>query len=163
MFGIINHKLFKMKKAILLITFCCSFLMQSQNVAKVDKFFELVFKNPDLAKELLHDDFTFKFMGICEICKSYNKDTFISDWLQKDIPAVLPNGIKLEVIRKIDGGDDVVFLVEGYDAVGINGDYNNKYAMVFQFKDGLIFDFKEYHSDLLAETTLHKKKIVEFE
>ena len=64
---------------------------------------------------------------------------------------------------RIDGGDDVVFLVEGYDAFGINGEYNNKYAMVFQFKDGLIFDFKEYHSDLLAETTLHKKKIVEFE
>ena len=102
-------------------------------------------------------------MGICEICKSYNKDTFISDWLQKDIPAVLPNGIKLKINRKIDGGDNVVFLVEGYDAVGINGDYNNNYAMVFQFKDGLIYDFKEYHSDLLAETRLHKKKIVEFE
>ena len=83
--------------------------------------------------------------------------------LKKDIPAVLPNGIRLETIRKIDGGDDVVFLVKGHDAVGVNGDYNNNYAMVFQFKDGLIFDFKEYHSDLLAETKLHKKKIVDVE
>ena len=52
---------------------------------------------------------------------------------------------------------------QNYSALEINREYNNKYAMVFQFKDGLIFDFKEYHSDLLAETTLHKKKIVEFE
>jgi ketosteroid isomerase-like protein len=152
-----------MKKVILLITFCCSFLMQSQNVAKVDKFFELVFTNPDAANDLLHDDFTFKFMGVCEICKTYNKKTYVSEWIKKDIPAVLPNGIRLETIRKIDGGDDVVFLVKGHDAVGVNGDYNNNYAMVFQFKDGLIFDFKEYHSDLLAETKLHKKKIVDVE
>ena len=133
------------------------------NVAKIDKFFELVFTNPDAANDLLHEDFTFKFMGICEICKSYSKETFIRDWIKKDIPAVLPNGIRLETIRKIDGGDNVVFLVKGLDAVGVNGDYNNNYAMVFQFKDGLIFDFKEYHSDLLAETTLHKKKIVNIE
>tara|TARA_B100001057_G_scaffold73420_1_gene67739 strand:- start:130 stop:609 length:480 start_codon:yes stop_codon:yes gene_type:complete len=133
------------------------------NVAKIDKFFELVFTNPDAANDLLHDDFTFKFMGVCEICKTYNKKTYVSEWIKKDIPAVLPNGIRLETIRKIDGGDDVVFLVKGHDAVGVNGDYNNNYAMVFQFKDGLIFDFKEYHSDLLAETKLHKKKIVDVE
>ena len=163
MFDITNHKLSKMKIKIFLPIFLFSYSAFSQNVAKIDNFFELVFTNPELAKDLLHDDFNFKFMGICEICKSYNKDTFISDWLQKDIPAVLPNGIKLKINRKIDGGDNVVFLVEGYDAVGINGNYNNNYAMVFQFKDGLIYDFKEYHSDLLAETRLHKKKIVEFE
>ena len=133
------------------------------NVAKIDKFFELVFTNPDAANDLLHEDFTFKFMGICEICKSYDKETYVRDWIKKDIPAVLPNGIRLETIRKIDGGDNVVFLVKGHDAVGVNGDYNNNYAMVFQFKDGLIFDFKEYHSDLLAETILHKKRIVNIE
>ena len=38
------------------------------NVAKIDKFFELVFTNPDAANDLLHEDFTFQFMGICEIC-----------------------------------------------------------------------------------------------
>ncbi len=152
-----------MKKLILFFVLNCGFFLHSQNVAKIDKFFELVFTNPDLAKELLHDDFTFKFMGICEICKSYNKDTYISEWIKKDIPAVLPNGIRLEIIRKIDGGDDVVFLVKGHDAVGVNGEYNNNYAMVFKFKNGLIFDFQEYHSDLLAETKLHKKKIVEID
>ena len=155
-----------------LILFVCLFLMSCQqtnkidapsNVAKIDKFFELVFTNPDAANDLLHEDFTFQFMGICEICKSYNKETFVRDWIKKDIPAVLPNGIRLETIRKIDGGDNVVFLAKGHDAVGVNGDYNNNYAMVFQFKDGLIFDFKEYHSDLLAETILHKKKIVNIE
>ena len=159
-----------MKKTFSIILF--SFLLFScqesikkdvvDNVAVIDKFFELVFSNPEGAKDLLHEDFTFKFMGICEICKSHNRDTFISDWLQKEIPAVLPNGIKLNPVRKINGGDNVVFLVEG-EAEAINGQYNNNYAMVFQFKDGKIFDFKEYHSDLLAETRLHKKKIVDIE
>ena len=138
-----------------------SLSIHSQNVAKIEKFFELVFTNPDAVNDLLHDDFTFKFMGICEICKSYNKANYVSEWIKKDIPAVLPNGIRLEITRKIDGGDNVVFLVDGKDAVGANGEYNNHYSMVFQFKDGLIYDFKEYHSDLLAETRLHKKKIVE--
>ena len=110
-----------MKKTFSIILF--SFLLFScqesikkdvvDNVAVIDKFFELVFANPEGAKDLLHEDFTFKFMGICEICKSHNRDTFISDWLQKEIPAVLPNGIKLNPIRKINGGDNVVFLVEG--------------------------------------------------
>ena len=60
-----------------LIFFACIFLMSCQqtnkigapsNVAKIDKFFELVFTNPDAANDLLHEDFTFQFMGICEIC-----------------------------------------------------------------------------------------------
>ena len=35
------------------------------NVAVIDKFFELVFANPEGAKDLLHEDFTFKFMVGC--------------------------------------------------------------------------------------------------
>ena len=50
----------------------------------------------------------------------------------------------------------MVYIVKG-KAQGINGTYNNNYAMVFKMLDGQILDFQEYHSDLLAETRLHKK------
>jgi ketosteroid isomerase-like protein len=51
-----------------------------------------------------------------------------------------------------------VYIVKG-KAEGINGPYNNNYAMVFKMLDGQILDFQEYHSDLLAETRLHKKAV----
>ena len=47
--------------------------------------------------------FSFQFMGICTICKSYDKDSTL-DWLGKDLPVVLPNGVELDIVRKIDGG-----------------------------------------------------------
>jgi ketosteroid isomerase-like protein len=133
---------------------------EKNNVAIIDKFFATVFTDSATAKSLLHKDFTFRFMGICTICKSYNKDTYIDEWLGADIPAVLPNGVELDIFRKIDGGDDIVYLVKG-KAEGVNGEYNNNYAMVFKMQDGQILDFQEYHSDLLAETRLHKKAIVD--
>ena len=133
---------------------------EKSNVEIIDKFFATVFSDPVVAKSLLHDDFSFQFMGICTICKSYDKDTYISDWLGKDLPVVLPNGVELDIVRKIDGGSDIVYVVKG-KAQGINGTYNNNYAMVFKMLDGQILDFQEYHSDLLAETRLHKKAIVD--
>jgi len=133
---------------------------EKNNVAIIDKFFATVFTDSATAKSLLHKDFTFRFMGICTICKSYNKDTYIDEWLGADIPAVLPNGVELDIFRKIDGGDDIVYLVKG-KAEGVNGEYNNNYAKVFKMQDGQILDFQEYHSDLLAETRLHKKAIVD--
>ena len=57
---------------------------------------------------------------------------------------------------------DVVYIAKG-KAQGINGSYNNNYAMVFTMEGGQILDFQEYHSDLLAETRLHKKQIVDVE
>ena len=56
----------------------------------------------------------------------------------------------------------VVFTIEG-KAEGINGEYNNNYAMVMRLKDKKIIFFQEYMSDLLAETRLHKKKIVDID
>ena len=135
---------------------------EKNNIAIIDKFFAMVFTDTVSAKSLLHDDFTFRFMGICTICKSYNKDTYIDEWLGKDIPAVLPNGVELDIVRKIDGGDDIVYIVKG-TAEGVNGQYNNNYAMVFKMRDGQILDFQEYHSDLLAETRLHRKAVIDLE
>ena len=56
----------------------------------------------------------------------------------------------------------VVYMVKG-KATAINGEYNNNYAMVMRLKDEKIIFFQEYMSDLLAETRLHMKKIVDIE
>ena len=133
--------------------------LEEQNLKVVDTFFANVLTNPELAMELIHEDFEFEFMGICEICKKYNKETYESVWLKQVIPGVLPNGVTLNTTNKIAGGDMVVLIMEG-EAEGINGEYNNNYAMVMQLKDKKIISFQEYMSDLLAETRLHKKKIV---
>ena len=133
--------------------------LEEQNLKVVDLFWANILSNPDVAMELIHEDFEFEFMGICEICKKYNKETYESTWLNEVIPAVLPNGITLNITNRIAGGDMVVFTIEG-EAEGINGEYNNNYAMVMRLKDKKIIFFQEYMSDLLAETRLHKKKIV---
>ena len=73
-----------------------------------------------------------------------------------------PNGVTLNITNKIAGGDMVVLITEG-EAEGINGEYNNNYAMVMQLKDKKIISFQEYMSDLLAETRLHKKKVVDID
>jgi ketosteroid isomerase-like protein len=135
--------------------------LEEQNLKVVDIFWENILTNPKIAMDLIHEDFEFEFMGICTICKKYNKTTYESTWLNKVIPEVLPNGIKLNITNKIAGGDMVVFTIEG-EAEGINGEYNNNYAMFMRLKDKKIIFFQEYMSDLLAETRLHKKKIVDF-
>ena len=136
--------------------------LEEQNLKVVDTFFANVLTNPEVAMELIHEDFEFEFMGICEICKRYNKETYESVWLKQVIPGVLPNGIKLNITNKIAGGDMVVLIIEG-EAEGINGEYNNNYAMVMQLENKKIISFQEYMSDLLAETRLHKKKVVDID
>ena len=89
-----------------------------------------------------------------------NKETYESTWLNEVIPSVLPDGITLNITNRIAGGGMDVFAIEG-EAKGINGEYNNNYAMVMRLKDKKIIFFQEYMSDLLAETRLHKKKIVD--
>ena len=40
---------------------------------------------------------------------------------------------------------------------------DSNYVMVMRMKDGKIVSFQEYMSDLLAETRLHMKKIIDIE
>ena len=49
------------------------------------------------------------------------------------------------------------------EAMAANGEYNNRYAMVMKLKDNKIIFFQEYQSDLLAETALFKKEVVDLE
>ena len=131
------------------------------NIELVDKFFATVLTAPEKPKDLLHEDFKFEFMGISSLSGViYNKDEYFDVWLGEVIPQVLPTGIELTIVGKIADEEGVVFQVEG-EAEGINGEYNNRYAMVFKIKDNKIISFEEYTSDLLVETRLYKKEIVD--
>mgnify|MGYP001472243306 CR=1 FL=1 len=100
--------------------------LEEQNLKVVESFWANILSNPDVAMELIHEDFEFEFMGICEICKKYNKETYESTWLNEVIPAVLPNGITLNITNRIAGGDMVVFTIEGEAVWYKLGEYNNK-------------------------------------
>ena len=58
--------------------------------------------------------------------------------------------MRVKVIGVIEKGQDGTYDI-----------YNNNYVMVMKMKDGKIISFQEYMSDLLAETRLHMKKIVD--
>ena len=81
---------------------------RANNIAIVDTFWENILTNPSVSMDLLHDEFEFEFMGICEICQKYNKETYESVWLGKVIPEVLPNGIDINIYQRIADGDMVL-------------------------------------------------------
>jgi ketosteroid isomerase-like protein len=75
---------------------------------------------------------------------------------------LLPNGITLDVRDIVADEAGVVLTVRG-DAAGVNGEYDNDYAMVFRIRDGRIISFEEFCSDLLVETRLFERELVEIE
>ena len=131
---------------------------RSQNISTAKIFLDSAFTDPEKAKSLLHSDFTFQFMGICAICTKEDTDSFFNEFLP-EVGRLIPEGIALEVTDEIGDSNNVVLRVSG-TAQGINGSYNNNYAMVYTFEDGKIIALNEYNSDLLAETRLYKKQIV---
>ena len=52
--------------------------IEEDNIMVVDTFWENILTNPKVSMDLLHEDFEFEFMGICEICQKYNKETYES-------------------------------------------------------------------------------------
>ena len=78
------------------------------------------------------------------------------------IPEVLPDGILLNKVNQMADDEWVVTTFVG-EAMAANGEYNNRYAMVMKLKDNKIIFFQEYQSDLLAETALFKKEVVNTE
>ena len=131
---------------------------RKDNIAKAQKFLDTAFTDPDEARSLLHENFSFEFMGICTLCTKADTDSFFNEFLP-EVGRLIPEGIALEVIDTIGDSDSVVLRVSG-KAQGINGTYNNNYAMVYTFTDGKIISLNEYHSDLLAETRLYKKQVI---
>jgi ketosteroid isomerase-like protein len=115
----------------------------------------------EAAKAVLAEDFEFTFMGHSEISRSYDRDAYFDEWLPV-VFTLLPNGITLDVRDIVADEAGVVLTVRG-DAAGVNGEYDNDYAMVFRIRDGRIISFEEFCSDLLVETRLFERELVEIE
>tara|TARA_B100000886_G_scaffold164238_1_gene111992 strand:- start:793 stop:1275 length:483 start_codon:yes stop_codon:yes gene_type:complete len=149
-----------------IVTSCNTNKQSSQgdfNLEMAQKFLDNIILNPEIAKSLLHDEFTFSWMGLIEQGgKIWNKDNLFNEYFKTIIPEILPNGIVLNTVDSISDNNGVAIIQEG-DAVGKNGEYDNKYVWIFKMKDGLIFSVREYNSDILVATQLYDYKIVPLE
>ena len=150
--------------AIALVLSSCADNSMSQkdmNLKIVNTFWDnILTENYQVALDLLHEDLEFEFMGICTICKKYDREGFEKQWFMTVIPEVLPDGIVLTKVNQMANEEWVVTTFDG-KAMAANGEYNNRYAMVMKLKDDKIIFFQEYQSDLLAETALFKKQVVD--
>jgi len=132
-----------------------------QNADAAENFIYLVLNEPDEAKKLMHDDFTFRYMGkipvyaqgISVIKKSYDKETYFEDFLEV-VGALLPGGIVLTPLDVIADEDSAAVIMVG-DAEGAYGEYDNEYVFTFKFKDGKIIEVDEYNSDVLVVEALY--------
>ena len=149
------------------LTFSCTSIKESSldkdNLEMAKRFFDTFITQPEIAKALLHKDFTFSWMGIIEQGgKIWNKDNLFDEYFKTIIPEILPNGIVLNTIDSIADENGVAIIQEG-DAEGKNGEYDNKYVWIFKMKDGLIYSIREYNSDILVATQLYDYKLVPIE
>ena len=150
---------------VLILSSCAenSMSQRDMNLKVVNTFWDnILTENYQVALDVLHEDLEFEFMGICTICKKYDGEGFEKDWFMTVIPEVLPNGIVINKVNQMADDEWVVTTFVG-EAMAANGEYNNRYAMVMKLKDNKIIFFQEYQSDLLAETALFKKEVVDLE
>ena len=147
--------------SLLILSTSCSINDKSMdNSANAQSFLDNIITNPEKAKSLLHDDFTFAWMGIIEEGgKIWNKENLFDEYFANIIPAILPNGIILKTVDSISDENGVAIIQIG-DAEGKNGEYDNNYVWIFKFKDGLIHSLREYNSDLLVAERLYDYKLI---
>ena len=145
---------------LILLTSCSINDKSMDNSANAQSFLDNIITNPEKAKSLLHDDFTFAWMGIIEEGgKIWNKENLFDEYFANIIPAILPNGIILKTVDSISDENGVEIIQIG-DAEGKNGEYDNNYVWIFKFKDGLIYSLREYNSDLLVAERLYDYKLI---
>ena len=145
---------------LILLTSCSINDKSMDNSANAQSFLDNIITNPEKAKSLLHDDFTFAWMGIIEEGgKIWNKENLFDEYFTNIIPAILPNGIILKTVDSISDENGVAIIQIG-DAEGKNGEYDNNYVWIFKFKDGLIYSLREYNSDLLVAERLYDYKLI---
>ena len=145
---------------LILLTSCSINDKSMDNSANAQSFLDNIIINPEKAKSLLHDDFTFAWMGIIEEGgKIWNKENLFDEYFANIIPAILPNGIILKTVDSISDENGVAIIQIG-DAEGKNGEYDNNYVWIFKFKDGLIHSLREYNSDLLVAERLYDYKLI---
>ena len=145
---------------LILLTSCSINDKSMDNSANAQSFLDNIITNPEKAKSLLHNDFTFAWMGIIEEGgKIWNKENLFDEYFANIIPVILPNGIILKTVDSISDDDGVAIIQIG-DAEGKNGEYDNNYVWIFKFKDGLIYSLREYNSDLLVAERLYDYKLI---
>ena len=133
------------------------------NLNNAQSFLDNIITNPEKAKSLLHNDFSFAWMGIIEQGgKLWNKENLFNEYFATIIPEILPNGIILKTVDSISDENGVAIIQVG-DAEGKNGEYDNNYVWVFKFKDGLIYKLREYNSDLLVAERLYDYKLIKLD
>ena len=134
--------------------------IKKKNLEMAQSFLDNIITDPQKAKSLLHEDFTFAWMGIIEQGgKIWDKENLFDVYFKDIIPEILPNGIILKTVDAISDENGVAIIQEG-DAIGKNGEYDNKYVWVFKMKNGLIHSIREYNSDILVATQLYDYKLV---
>ena len=145
---------------LILLTSCSINDKSIDNSVNAQSFLDNIITNPEKAKSLLHDDFTFAWMGTIEQGgKIWNKENLFDEYFANIIPAILPNGIILKTVDSISDENGVAIIQIG-DAEGKNGEYDNNYVWIFKFKDGLIHSLREYNSDLLVAERLYDYKLI---
>ena len=133
------------------------------NLNNAQIFLDNIITNPEKAKSLLHNDFSFAWMGIIEQGgKLWNRENLFNEYFATIIPEILPNGIILKTVDSISDENGVAIIQVG-DAEGKNGEYDNNYVWVFKFKDGLIYELREYNSDLLVAERLYDYKLIKLD
>ena len=117
-------------------------LNSEANLKMAQSFFDNLFTNPEISKSLLHNDFTFSWMGIIEQGGVlWNRDNLFDEYFKNIIPEILPNGIILNTVDTIYDENGVAIIQEG-DAEGKNGEYDNKYVWIFKMKETQLYDYK---------------------
>ena len=145
---------------LILLTSCSINDKSMDNSANAQSFLDNIITNPEKAKSLLHDDFTFAWMGVIEQGgKIWNKENLFDEYFSNIIPAILPNGIILKTVDSISDENGVAIIQVG-DAEGKNGEYDNNYVWIFKFKGGLIYSLREYNSDILVAERLYDYKLI---
>ena len=61
---------------------------------------------------------------------AFDREAYFDDWIPNVVGALLPNGITLTTTDMIADKNGVAVIMEG-DAEGINGEYDNKYAVSY--------------------------------
>jgi|TARA_B100001093_G_C26753031_1_gene982051 ketosteroid isomerase-like protein len=150
--------------SLLIILTSCSINSEPlDNLSNAQSFLDNIITNPEKAKSLLHDDFSFAWMGIIEQGgKLWDKENLFDEYFATIIPEILPNGIVLTTVDSISDENGVAIVQVG-DAEGKNGEYDNNYVWVFKFKDGLIHSLREYNSDILVAEKLYDYKLIELD
>ena len=132
------------------------------NLKMAQSFMDNLLTDADAAKSLLHDEFTFSWMGTIEQGGVlWNKENLFTDYLPI-IGEILPQGIILNTVDAIADSNGVALIQEG-DAEGKNGEYDNKYVWIFKMKEGKIHSLREYNSDILVATQLYDYQVVPIE